>query len=124
MTSQSASYFINSMFGWPMLPTADLPAGGPDYPLAVFGVRGRAQVTDNVTALAGLFNGSAIPRNSPNSQLSNPHGVSFPLDTGIFAIAELQFTFPGLGAPAKVNDAYKIGPGTTATTSMTSSTTP
>jgi porin len=109
MVSPSATYFLNSMFGWPMLPSADLPAGGPDYPLAAFGVRGRTQVTDNVTVLAGLFNGSAIPRNSPNSQMSNPNGVSFPLDTGIFAIAELQFTVPGLGASAKVNDAYKIG---------------
>src|SRR5271155_2970226 len=25
MVSQNASYFINTMFGWPMLPTADLP---------------------------------------------------------------------------------------------------
>jgi porin len=107
--SPNSAYFLNSMMGWPMLPSADLPGGGPDYPLAVFGVRARAQVTDSVTMLGGVFNGSPIPRNSPDSQTSNPNGVSFPLNTGVFAIAELQYVTPGLGAPAKVTDDYKIG---------------
>jgi porin len=106
--SANSAYFLNSMMGWPMLPTSGLPAGGPDYPLAVLGVRGRMQVTDAVTVLAGIFNGSAIPLNTPNTQLSNPNGVSFPLNS-VYAIAELQLTTPGLGAPAKVNDDYKIG---------------
>src|SRR5271155_5380776 len=42
MVSQNSSYFINTMFGWPMLPTADLPGGGPAYPLSALGIRGRA----------------------------------------------------------------------------------
>ena len=79
----------------------DLPGGGPAYPLAGLGVRGRAQVTDNLTVLAGLFNGSPIPKNSPDTALSNPYGVSFPLNTGVLAIAELQFVFPGSGVSAK-----------------------
>jgi porin len=106
--SPNSAYFLNSMMGWPMLPTTGLPAGGPDYPLAVLGVRGRMRVSDAVTVLAGVFNGSPIPLNAPNTQLSNPNGVSFPLNS-VYAIAELQFTTPGLGAPAKVNDDYKIG---------------
>ena len=106
--SPNSAYFINSEMGWPILPSSDLPGGGPDYPLAVLGVRGRMQVTDALTVLAGIFNGSPIPLNTPNTQLSNPNGVSFPLNS-VYAIAELQFTTPGLGAPAKVNDDYKIG---------------
>ena len=41
--------------------------------------------------------------------------MSFPLNTGLLAIAELQFAFPGSGASAKASDqgplpgAYKIG---------------
>ena len=27
MVSQNASYFINTMFGWAMVPSADLPGG-------------------------------------------------------------------------------------------------
>jgi porin len=106
--------FINGVSGWPGLPTVNLPGGGPAYPLAALGVRGRAQVTDSVTMLAGVFNGSPIPRDSPNTPASNPHCVSFPLDTGTLAIAELQYAF-GSGASGKANadgplpGIYKIG---------------
>jgi len=41
MVTQNGSYFVNTMFGWPMLPSADLPGGGPAYPLSA--LRARAQ---------------------------------------------------------------------------------
>ena len=72
-------------------------------------------MTDNVTVLAGLFNGSPIPRNSPNTPASNANGVSFPLDTGVLAIAELQFTFPASsgssegGNQSPLPGTYKLG---------------
>ena len=108
------SLFINGVSGWPGLPTVNLPGGGPVYPLAALGVRGRAQLTDSVTVLAGVFNGSPIPFDSPNTPASNPHGVSFPLDTGTLAIAELQYAY-GSSAQGKANadgplpGVYKIG---------------
>jgi porin len=113
--SPSSYFFINSASGWPALAAADLPGGGPAYPLAALGARGRAQLMDNVTLLAGLFNGSPIPKNSPNNPRSNPYGVSFPVDTGLLAIAELQFMFLGTRGSAKAHDqsslpgVYKIG---------------
>jgi porin len=113
--SQTASYFLNAALGWPPLPTENLLGGGPAYPLAGLGARGRAQMTDAITVLAGVFNGSPIPKDSPNSQLSNPNGVSFPLNTGVLAIAEVQFTYGGSGASGKASadsplpGAYKIG---------------
>ena len=112
--SPSSYFFINAASGWPALAATDLPGGGPAYPLAGLGVRARAQLTDSVTLLAGLFNGSPIPRDSPASATSNPHGVSFPLDTGTLAIAELQYAF-GSGASGKASSdgplpgIYKIG---------------
>ena len=108
------SLFINGVSGWPGLPTVDLPGGGPVYPLAALGVRGRAQLTDSVTVLGGVFNGSPIPRDSPSTPTSNPHGVSFPLDVGTLAIAELQYAY-GSSAQGKANadgplpGIYKIG---------------
>jgi porin len=108
------SLFINGVSGWPGLPTVNLPGGGPAYPLAGLGIRGRAQVTDSITVLAGVFNGSPIPFNSPNTPASNPHGVSFPLDTGTLAIAELQYAL-GSSASGKANadgplpGVYKLG---------------
>ena len=107
--------FVNAASGWPALPTINLPGGGPAYPLAGLGIRVRVQASDSVTVLAGLFNGSPIPRGAPDTPASNPHGVSFPLDTGTLAIAELQYAFPALNAPGKANadtalpGVYKIG---------------
>jgi porin len=108
------SLFINGVSGWPGLPTIDLPGGGPAYPLAGLGVRGRVQVTDSVTLLAGVFNGRPIPRNSPNTAESNPNGVSFPLDTGTLAIAELQYALGSSASGKPSGDGplpgvYKIG---------------
>ena len=110
MISQNGAVFLNGVMGWPMLPSGNLIAGGPAYPLAGLGVRAQAHLSDAVTLLAGVFNGSPIPLNAPNIPMSNPYGVSFPLNTGVFAIAELQFAPPepkdGSGPPP---GAYKIG---------------
>jgi len=115
MVSQNASYFVNTMFGWPMLPSADLPGGGPAYPLSALGVRARAHVTDSVTILAGVFNGSPVANNTGDPQMQNPSGVSFPLNGGALAIAELQFAYPSSGTLVQANETeplartYKIG---------------
>ncbi len=115
MMSQNAGYFLNEAMGWAALPSANLPGGGPAYPLASLGVRARSRPSDALTIMAGLFNGSPIPLNSPNSQLSNPNGVSFPLNTGLLAIGELQYVFPAAtpsGKPAAdgpLPGAYKLG---------------
>ena len=108
------AFFLSAMSGWPGVPTIDLPGGGPAYPLAGLGVRGRAQVTDSVTVLAGVFNGSPIPRDSPNVPESNPNGVSFPLDVGTLAIAELQYAYGSTASGKASSDGplpgvYKLG---------------
>lgn len=53
--SQYANLFINTAMGWAVLPSLDLYAGGPAYPLSSLGVRLRAQPADGVTALLGVF---------------------------------------------------------------------
>ncbi len=65
MVSQySSTVFMNMMMGWPMLPSADMYAGGPAYPLSSLGVRLRAEPTRAITVLAGVFD-------------DNPAGGSF-----------------------------------------------
>jgi porin len=115
MGSQNANYFVNTMFGWPMLPSADLPGGGPAYPLSALGVRARVHVTDSISILAGVFNGSPVADNSGDPQMRNPSGTSFPLNGGALAIAELQFAYPSSGTLVQANQSdplartYKIG---------------
>jgi porin len=115
MVSQNASYFINSAYGWTTLPTFDMPGGGPAYPLSALGVRARAHVGDSVTLLAGAFNGSPTYDNDGDPQKQNCCGVSFPLNGGVLAIAELQYATAASGGSAKSNEGgplpgtYKIG---------------
>jgi porin len=118
MVSQNASYFMNTMFGWPMVPSADLPGGGPAYPLSALGVRLRAHPIDPVTFLLGMFNGSPVRNNSFNAgdpQMQNPSGTSFPLNGGALVIGELQYTYPSLGTMLYADQSeplartYKLG---------------
>jgi porin len=115
IVSQNALLFVNTMFGWPMVPSADLPGGGPAYPLSALGLRFRWRPVDPVTLLAGVFNGSPVAHNIGDSQQQNPSGTSFPLNGGVLAIAELQYTYPSLGTMLYANETeplsrtYRIG---------------
>ena len=96
MVSQNALLFVNTMFGWPMVPSADLPGGGPAYPLSALGARVRYKPTNSITFLVGLFNGSPAPSNDGDPQQLNPSGTSFPTNGGKMAIAEIQYAYPAL----------------------------
>jgi len=115
MVNQNGSYFVNTMFGWPMLPSADMPAGGPAYPLSALGARLRYRPSDSVTVLAGLFNGSPVPNNNGDPQQVNPSGTSFPLNGGALYIAEIQYAYPSLGTMISPDEGeplarlYKLG---------------
>jgi porin len=115
MVSQNALVFVNTMFGWPMVPSADLPGGGPAYPLSALGVRVRARPTDSLTVLAGVFNGSPDSNNSGDSQQENPSGTTFALNGGVLAIMEVQYAYPSLGAmvdpdaPEPLAGVYRLG---------------
>lgn len=93
VSKQSALYF-NTVMGWPALPTTDLYAGGPTYPLSSLGVRLRAVPTAEITLLAGVFqdNPPGGPFNN-DSQLrgSTRWGGNFNLVTGALFIAEAQY---------------------------------
>jgi porin len=123
MVSQNALLFVNTMFGWPMLPSADMPGGGPAYPLSALGIRARIRPIDSLTFLAGVFNGSPVSDNgipwlSPASgdpQKQNPSGTSFPLNGGALVIAEMQYSYPSLGSMVSADETqalsgtYKLG---------------
>ncbi|RZF27068.1 carbohydrate porin [Paraburkholderia sp. UYCP14C] len=86
ITSTYAALFLNTMFGWPALPSYDMPSGGPAYPLAGLGVRVRGQITPSLTALAGVYSGDPLG-NDP----TNMSGTNFNLHNGALWIGELQY---------------------------------
>ena len=115
MVSQEALLFVNTMFGWPMVPSADMPGGGPAYPLSAPGVRVRVRPIDSLTFLAGVYSGSPAPNDNPDPQQADPSGLSLPFNRGALAIAELQYSYPALGSMVSADAAnslsgtYKIG---------------
>jgi porin len=111
ITSSNSALFLNTMFGWPALPSYDLPSGGPAYPLASLGVRVRGQITPTLSALAGVFAGDPLGNNPENMS-----GTNFNLGNGALWIGELQYALnqPAEGdAPAHggggLPGTYKIG---------------
>ena len=115
IVSQNAGFLINTMFGWPLVPSADLPGGGPAYPLSALGVRVRARPIDPVTFLVGAYSGSPAPKGTGDPQVLNPSGLSFPLNQGVLVFAEMQYQYPSLGSMLYADQAeplartYKLG---------------
>ena len=102
MGSAYSGLFINTAMGWPALPSLDLYAGGPAYPLSSLGIRLRAQPLGNVTVLGGVFNDNPPGgRFFDDSQVrgASQSGTRFNTNTGALFIAEVQYAInqPALG---------------------------
>ena len=95
MVTQYGNWFVNTAFGWPTLPSADLPAGGPAAPLATPGIRLRAKPTDALTLLLAVFDGNPAGPGLGNPQQRDASGTLFRLGDGVFAIAEAQYAING-----------------------------
>jgi porin len=109
MVSTNALYFVNTMFGWPMLPSADMPGGGPAYPLSALGIRASARPVDGVTVLAGVFSGSPVRSDNGDPQQLNAHGTTFASGMGTLSIVEMQFSYPALGSMVMADEAPALG---------------
>nr|WP_321984809.1 carbohydrate porin [uncultured Lichenicoccus sp.] len=120
ITSTYTTLFINTMMGWPALPSYDMYAGGPAYPLSSLGVRLRG-TSGPLTALVGVFDDNP-PGGSfaDDDQLrgAEREGVDFNFNTGALVIGELQFALnqpatgqnvsPGASSPG-LPGTYRIG---------------
>ena len=107
MVSQYANLFMNATFGWSVLPSIDLPAGGPAYPLSSLGVRVRTRISDALTVLAGVFDGNPAGSDGGDPQKQNAHGTNFNLHNGALFIGEVQYAINQ--PPATRSDAQPAG---------------
>lgn len=89
--TQYGNWFANAAFGWPTLPSVDLPAGGPAAPLATPGARLRAKPSGSLTLLFAVFNGDPAGPGLGNPQRRDPAGTLFRVGDGVFTIAEAQY---------------------------------
>jgi len=88
--------FVNSALGWPGITGIILPSGGPSPPLAVPGIRLKAQLTDRLTAYVAVFDGDAAPAGPGDPQLKNPHGLLFRVNDPPWWIGQLKYGFDAI----------------------------
>lgn len=109
ITSSYAGLFINGTFGWPTITAANLPGGGPAYPLATPGLRVGVYPTDKITVLVALFNGDPANPKADDPQVDNRHGLNFRVSDPAFAISEAQFKYGDEKDPKGLSGVAKLG---------------
>jgi porin len=105
--SDGGGYFINGTWGWPSITAADLPSGGPAYPLATPGVRVAVNPNEKMGLLVGVYNGDpAPPCASDDPQRCNDHGLDFELDDDPLLMVEGVYRYNQSG---RLPGAVKVG---------------
>jgi porin len=78
LVSIGGAYFLDGTWGWPTLLAADLPSGGPAYPLATPGVRVIFTPGDRFDIKAAIYNGDPVgPGCTGDPQLCDASGLEF-----------------------------------------------
>jgi len=108
MVTAYGGLFLNSSFGFPGMPAADLPSGGPNYPLATPFVRLQLKPTDNLTILGAVYNGDPAPPGPGNPQIRDRDGTAFRLNDHALAFGEVWYS-PDPNASANLPTTYKLG---------------
>ncbi len=93
LVSKSAGLFVNSTFGWPVLPMQDLPSGGPAYPEAALGARLLYKPNDQVIFRAAVFDGNPAGPGVGDPVTRDPYGLAFRLGDPAFMIAEMVYKY-------------------------------
>lgn len=115
ITAEYTDAFMASTYGWPAITSLDLPSGGPSPPLAAMGVRAKAVLNDNITLLAGVFDGNAAGPGTDDPQARDRYGVNFRVNDPPFAIGEVQYAYnqektsKGLPGTIKLGGWYHAG---------------
>ena len=98
LTSDYAANFINASFGWPGLPSVDLPDGGPAYPLATPAARVKVVASDKLSFIAAIFDGDPAGPCTGEPQTCDRSGTNFRVGDPPLVIAEAQYRYRGQGA--------------------------
>jgi porin len=108
-TSRYAFQFINSTFGWPAIFAANLPSGGPAYPLATPGVRAKFEPDKTLSLLLAVFNGDPAGPGEGSPETRDPYGLNFRVQDPPFVIAEGQYRYNQEKGAAGLAGTIKLG---------------
>ncbi|TXM87981.1 carbohydrate porin [Methylobacterium sp. WL116] len=95
--SQTATLFVNSSFGWPAITSANLPSGGPAYPVAAPAVRVKFEPGGGLSFQAGIYDGDPAGANRPGDdaeeQRLNRTGTNFRTNDPALIVAEAAYSY-------------------------------
>ncbi len=109
VVSQYASVFVNSTFGFPAILGADLPDGGPAFPLATPGLRVKVEPDPDWTLLLGMFDGAPAGNRAGDPQANNRSGIAFRTSDPALFMAEIAWTHGDTKAPETLPGTVKLG---------------
>ena len=109
ITSQYGGLFVNSTFGWPGIDAADLPSGGPAYPLSTPGIRLKLQPRDQLSFMVAAFNGDPAGPGPGTAQSRDSSGTAFRLEDDPFVIAEAAYALNQEKDATGLPGTYKLG---------------
>ncbi|SFK11430.1 carbohydrate porin [Methylocapsa palsarum] len=90
--SDLAGQFVNNSFGWPAITAANLPSGGPAYPLTTPGIRLKFTPTEQLAILAGIYDGDPAGAGFTGLQeFKNPNGANFRVQDPPLVMGEIQY---------------------------------
>jgi porin len=92
MTTAYGGLFLNSSFGFPGMPAAVLPSGGPNYPMATPFVRAQLKPSDHLTLVGADYNGDPAPPGPGDPQIRDRNGTAFRLDDHALIFGELWYS--------------------------------
>jgi porin len=93
LTSDYAASFVNATFGWPGLPSVDLPQGGPAYPLATPAVRIKFNPTKALSILGAVFDGVPAGPGDGDPQARDRYGLNFRVSDPPLFFLEAQYRY-------------------------------
>jgi porin len=109
MTAKYTDVFTNASLGWPAGFSLNMPSGGPSPPLAAMGTRLRADLTDNLSLIGGVFDGDAAGPGPDDPQLRDRYGVNFRVNDPPLVLAEAQFLWNGKKGDPGLDGKFKVG---------------
>ena len=75
---------------WATIAAANMPSGGPAYPLSTPGIRLKVDPSEQVSMLFAMFNGDPAGPGPGDEQIRNRHGLNFRVSDPPLLIAEAQ----------------------------------
>ena len=108
--SPTAGGLLSGAFGWATVLAANLPSGGPAYPLATPGARLAVKPADPLTIMAAVFSGNPAGADcNTNPQVCNHYGTTFSFSGGALWMGELQYAVNQGKQAAGLPGVYKLG---------------